>query len=135
MEKKYLEGKADLTMVEKELPNEIKLDVRDFLDETQLEKFYESLREYLEDEYQGERCCGFNVSSITLSGMDWCEQESVYQVADGNEIVAEFDTFEKAKEYLEDYGSSEIIKETEYRDSKGKYYDTDYKKVYEKEWE
>ena len=133
MEKKYLEGKADLTMVEKELPTEIKLNIRDFLSDARLEEFYESLRDYLEDEYQGDKCCGFNMSSITLSGMDWCEKESIYQVVDGNEIVADFDTFEKAKAYLEENGASEIIKETEYRDSKGNSYDYDYQQVYKKE--
>ena len=135
MEKKYLEGKADLTMVEKELPNEIKLDVRDFLDATQLEKFYESLRDYLTNVYPDERCYGFDINSIILSGMEWCEKKVTYQVGNGYDFVADFETFDEAKACLEQNGCSEIIKETEYCDSKCNSYDYDYQRVYKKEWE
>ena len=121
--------------MEKKLPNEIKLNIRDFLDETQLESFYKSLNEFLEDEYLGERCCGFNVSVITLSGMDWCDKEITYQVGDGKSFVEEFDTLKKAKEYLEQNGCSEIVKITDYLDKDGDCYDTDYQTVYKKEEE
>jgi hypothetical protein len=135
MEKKYIQGYVDLTSEEPALPNEIKLNLRDFLDETQLEKFYNSLREFLEDEYLDERCCGFNVGVITLSGMDWCDKEVTYQVGDGKRFIYEFDTLKKAKAYLDQNGCSEIVKITEYLNKNGDCYDTDYETVYKKEEE
>ena len=65
--------------------------------------------------------------------MDWCEKKITYQVGNGYDFVADFDTLKKAKEYLEQNGCSEIIEETEYCDSKGNSYDYDYQQVYKKE--
>lgn len=124
-------------MEEKKLPNEIKLNIRDFLDEIQLESFYKSLKEYLEEEYKGERCCGFDTSAITFANVDWCDKEITYEVCDGNYVEAEFETLGEAKKYLElqQNGYGEIIQVTDYLDKKGNHYDTDYETVYKKEEE
>jgi hypothetical protein len=135
MEEKYRQGYVDLTSEEPTIPNEIKLNLRDFLDETQLDSFYKSLKEYLEDEYQGDKCCGFNVSVITISDMDWCEKEITYEVCSGNYVEAEFETLGEAKKFAKQNGYGEIIQVTDYLDKKGNHYDTDYETVYKKEEE